>query len=51
MSDLVIIPEKIVFTGTMFSIYDISDLLPKNTNYPYGSSEIDKTTGKRSVSG
>jgi hypothetical protein len=49
MTQLNIEPGKVVFEGSVFVIYDISDLLPKHHNFPNGTDVLDPTTNQRAV--
>lgn len=41
-------PKRVVFEGSVFIVYDVSDLLPKHPRYPHGSDVI-KPNGKLAV--
>lgn len=39
---------RIEYVGEQFVIYDISDLIPRHANFPYGT-EVEKPNGKRAI--
>jgi len=51
MSIMPLDPQRIVFSGSEFLIYDIVDLLPRHPKFPFGSEAINPNTGKRDVRG
>ena len=41
-------PKRIVFTGTQFVLYDVSDMMPRHKNFPHGT-DVVKPNGKRAI--
>jgi hypothetical protein len=48
MSQFQIDPARIVFEGTDFVLYNVSDLLPRHKNFPHGTDML-KSNGARAV--
>lgn len=48
MSQFQIDPARIVFEGTDFVLYDVSDMLPRHKNFPHGT-DVVKPNGKRAI--
>jgi hypothetical protein len=44
-------PERVVFEGSNFVVVNVYDLLPKHKNFPRGSYDVKKPSGKPAVSG
>lgn len=42
-------PERVVFEGTDFIVYDVADLIPRHKNFPHGSNDVLKPNGKPAV--
>jgi len=43
--------NRVVFTGSNFLIYNISDLLPRHRHFPFGSDVLNPNTGMKEVLG
>ncbi len=39
-------PKRVVFKGSCYAVYDVSDLLPRHPNFPHGFGGIDPNKGQ-----
>lgn len=42
-------PERVVFEGTNFIVYDVADLIKRHKNFPHGSNDVVKPNGRIAV--
>jgi hypothetical protein len=42
-------PERVVFEGNNFIVYDVSDMIKRHKNFPHGSNDVTKPNGRIAV--